>query len=183
MTKASVIIRIIAGTLITLFGIFLGSELFTQIDKSDYEINNDRFIELKGTVRFDPVYRSSKNEGKYFQVELFEYPDLKFINTAEFLIATNYNSIKKEVHYFDSATITVLKKDFDRLTGNSRSTIEKIFDGSNKLVFYSFKSKGKEFVDSLYEAAIKHKHDNIFGTLFISVLLIGIGMYTCFKRG
>jgi hypothetical protein len=184
MSKRFKILRIVAGTILSGIGLFLTADNFLPVNKATYIKNESQLIALTGPLINDPYYHESsggKGSASYFEIELNNYPDLTFKNESIFLKATDWQLIKSDVKKHDTVVIKVLKTDFEKyyLQKDSLNVVQQIaYYPLDKFSFYSFRFKNKEYVSNLFEAAEKHKRDNLFPQFLIGLAFIGMGIYS-----
>lgn len=183
MTKRFKLLRIVSGTIFSCIGLFLLIDNILPIDKSKYNIPEKDLIPLTGYLINEPKYRKSSGKGSStnFKIELDTYPGVVFQNESVFLKATEWEKIIADVKYHDTVIIKVLKSDFDikYIKRDSLSVFRQIANMPlDKFEFYSFKFKDKEYVSDLLEAAKQHQQDNRLASFIMSLVFIGMGIFS-----
>lgn len=179
-------IKKIIGLALIVSGLSLVVYSFTPVKKQKYSKSDQELTSLTAYLINPPQYLRSggKNSREFLRLELDGYVRAYFENDSEFLDATDWRAVLKEIKYHDTVTIKVLKKRFDRfyVNQNSLSSFEKIiYHPTERFNYYSLQFKGKEYIHDIYEAAEKLRKRTLIIRIVVSILLIYLGIY-CIRK-
>ena len=156
------------------------------IDKSEYEKSDEDLMFLTNYLINEPEYQKGTGKNRTFlRLELNGYPGVSFENEDEFLQATSWQSVLKDIKYHDTVSIRVLKNKFQKfyLNKDSLSVFEKIINyPSDRFEFYSLRYKDKEYVNNLFDTAKSYKNERATGRFIMGLIFIGIGIYILIAR-
>ncbi|NOT92964.1 hypothetical protein [Ferruginibacter sp.] len=113
MTRSFKIFKNIFGVLIILLCVYFIINLYSPTDRRDYEKSNSELFTLTNYLINDLVYNMGTGKKRtYLKLVLNGYPGITFENENEYLQATSWQEVLKDIKYNDTISIKVLKNKF-----------------------------------------------------------------------
>jgi hypothetical protein len=168
-------------------GSFLLIWSFIPINPGKYRKPDSELRVLTSYLINPPKYfkRVGKENRTFLRLELDQLIGAYFENEDEFLEATDWQAVLKEIKYHDTVTIRVLKDQFEK-NYQQRSSLSPfelaINHPSYRFSFYSLQCRGKEYVGDIYKIARQRRKHNQFLFTVVYVLITGAGVGLTFIR-
>ena len=170
----------VTGGVLIIVGLYLLISNFIPIKSNKYRKQDSELTVLTAYLINPPKYfkRVGKNDRTFLRLELDQLIGAYFENEDEFLEATDWKAVLKEIKYHDTVTIRVLKDQFEKeyLQRSSLSPFQMVINHpSDRFSFYSLQCRGKEYIGDIYEAARlrRKRHQLLFAVVY--VFIIGVG--------
>lgn len=160
---------------------------FYEYRASIYQKTDEQLLTISGVLIDEPAYwtTSGKQSKTTLRIELDSYPGAFFDNAYEFLDATDYKGVLRDIKFKDTVTIKVDSIEFEKrfIKRSDLPSIRRVFNSKYYFSFYSLIYKKREYVkrEEIYNYASKRRNKDLIGSIIVGIIFIGGGFVIFFQ--
>lgn len=168
---------------ISLLGFWILILPFYQYRSSIYQKTDRELLTITGVLIDEPAYwtTNGKQSKTTLRIELNSYPGAFFDNSYEFLDATDYSGILRDIRFNDTLSLKVDSIEFEErfMKRADLPAVKRAFNSKYYFSFYSLIYAKKEYVkrEEIYNYAVIRRNKALIGSILIGTIFIAAGYW------